>query len=905
MRDRPNRRRYGGLWGPDPSREIRDELSFHIDMKERELRASGMPEDRLREETDRAFGDRTAIELELRRIGRRRLRRARRWNIVDDLRSDMVQAWRSLQRRPGVPALVVVTLALGVGAGTAVFSLFHAVVLDPVAASAPEDLYALYEGESGTRGSLGVSYPMLKLLRSRSTETRGLAAATQPMSVGVSAGDHVEQLSVGLATGNYFDVLGIRPQRGRLLRAEDEAAPGTTPYAVLSDALWRRAFGRDRSVVGRTIRMNEQPFTIVGVAASGFRGTRLSEPVDIWVPITMVRTIGRSGLFAAPNVLDTWSFSFLEPIARFPGGASTAAAMSELRALHRAGLEQAPMPPGPSLGDRRETTLSAVPLTEAAAGRSHDELLRFLAVLAAVVTICLLVACVNAANLLLMRSTERVRELAVRSALGAGRWRIVRQLLFESLALGLCAALAGVGVAWVVVRLMISFALPGGIELSGLNLSIDDTVLGFTVVVSALCGVGFGLAPAIGSARSDLMRALREAAQVGRRHGWRAGNVLVSMQVALSLILLVSGFLFLRSLQRALEVDLGYHTRGVATVAVGLRQHGYTPESAVPFVRSVLDGVRARPGVMQVAATARVPIEDESVRLPVIVEGSEMGSSPRMALVPISPEYLEVMGIPIFEGRGVEWTDTDETQRVAVVTESAAATLWPGQPAIGRQFVAMFGEPYTVVGVARDGHYTRLTEKEPHVFLPLEQGMGLAVMDRLRFVARGAESTQVLSTLRAVVRSVDPGLPTFEERDVTEQLEMVLMPQRFGMRLLTALGSLALLISAVGIYAVAAFDVARRRRELGIRAALGAGRTHLIGIVVGRAGTSVLVGAAAGLLAATVLTRFLESFLFGIGNVEPLAYIAATLCMTVGAIAATWIPARRAARMDPVAIMHD
>jgi predicted permease len=900
-RGAPFWRRYARFWGPDVAGDVGDEVRFHLAMKQAELEARGYAPEAARREAQRSFGDVAGIQAELRAIGRRRERRVARVGALTELGQDLAQAGRVLRRRPGIPLLVVLTLGLGIGAGTAVFSLFDAVVLNPVPVAAPEELVVLGEGRAGERMGIGFPYPLVRLAREHAREARGFAGYLN-LGVGLRAGEHREQALAGVVTGDYFALLGVRPQVGRLLQPHDEGVPGATPHAVLSDALWRRAFGGDPGVVGRTIVVNEAAFEVVGVAPARFRGTELAAPVDLWLPVTMVQSIGGGGLFSRPDVLETWHFGMLTLIARRAEGATSGPLVAEFAALRRSALAALPEDQAPR--EEADRVVLATPLGEAAAARSREELLRFLAVLAAVVAVGLAIACVNVANLLLMRTTERRRELAVRSALGADGGRLARQLSAENLLLGVAAAVLGVAIALGAMRLLAAFSLPGGIALGDLALLLDLRVLGFAAAVAVACTLAFGAAPALAARRTHVAESLRSAAH-GGRFRWRGGSVLLAAQVALSVVLLVAGFLFLRSLQAGLAVDLGFRTEGVSSAAVGLRQHGYDADRAEAFIREVLERAMANPEVAGAVAASRIPIDPAPTRLPVhAADGGADAPRRALPLIAVTPGYLDFFGIPLRGGRDFAADDRAGAPRVAIVTEAAAELLWPGQDPVGRELVVLFGVPYTVVGVARDAHFTRLAEREPLVFLPLAQSLSIT-LERIHFAARGPDAAVALAAVRAAIHNADPRLPTFSERDAHAQLQAVLMPQRFGTLLLAVFGAVALLISAVGIYAVAAFDVVRRRRELGIRAALGAGRRRIVGGVLRRSALAVACGATAGTAAALLATRALQGLLFGIEATEPVSYGAAVLLMALVATLASWLPARRAAGVDPLLVVRE
>jgi putative ABC transport system permease protein len=642
------------------------------------------------------------------------------------------------------------------------------------------------------------------------------------------------------------------------------------------------------------------PLTIVGVAPARFRGLRLASPADAWIPITALPEIGR-GALQTQEALETWFYTVIELTVRLPPGTSPQPALAQLTALHRAAMAEVPRPPAEAmLSEARVTEVVGMPAVEAAAARGRADLLRLLTILMVVVGIGLAIACVNVANLMMIRATERSREITVRSAIGASRARVLRQLMLENVVLALLAGAAGTLVGLLIMRLFGAFSLPGGLAIADLQLPLDLRVLGFTAAICLACAVAFGMAPALAASRVDVARGLREAT-AGTRSRWRGGSVLVSVQVALSVVLLVAGFLFARSLHAAFSVDLGFHSDGVASVSVGLEQHAYDQARADQFIEQVLAELGRRPGIDAAAASSKVPIDADAFRLPTRAVGAPPDAPrPMTPLVAVTPGYFRLFEIELVRGRNFDDTDRDGSPLVVIVTEQAAQQLWPGEDPIGRQLVPLFGGPFTVVGVVSDAHFTSLTTREPHIFFPITQARGFGVMSRLRIIARGETSRLALASARASVRAVDPRLPTFEERDVGEQINRVLMTQRFGAFLLGAFGVLALVISAAGIYAVAGFDVARRRRELGIRSALGATRGALAGTVLRRTAAACAVGVAAGLTAAAFATRGIEAFLFGVEHREPLSYIGAALVLAAIALLASWVPARRAASVDPL-----
>jgi predicted permease len=882
---------------------IEEEVAFHLAMREEEALGRGASPVEARAEAQRAFGDRQRIEDELRRIHRRRGRRERRSSALEGVRVDLRQSLRAFTRRPAVPALVVLTLALGMGATTAVYTLFDRVVLNPLPVQQPERVYVL-RGES-EGGSVPLAYPMVKALRETARGWESIAAQGE-MDVTARVGAFSDQLTAALVTGDYFGTLGVRPALGRLLQPADEAAPGSTPYVVLSDVLWRRAFGGDPAVLGRTIRINTQPFTVAGVAPAGFRGTDLSATAELWLPITMVRSIGSGGIFSSANVLETENLRWLRAIGRLRTGAAAPAAIAELETRFVARQRALPEPAS-ALGPKVIARLAASPVQEAATGRSRADLLRLMAILWAVVATCLVIACVNVANLLLLRAADRWRELGIRMALGAGRGRLFRHLALESLTLALVAGAAGLVVARAGIRLLSTFSLPGDIALADAWLAPDRRVLAFAVLLSVATAVVFGLAPAVWASRPALMRGLREA-----RHGaagrWRGGNLLVAAQVALSVVLVVGALLFTRSLREGLSEDLGYRLDGIAALSIHPSQSGYTGAAANAFLGRLVEALADQPGIEAAALAAFVPPGDAGLELPVAAAGTgRQATGGRLAVNPVTADYLTMLGVPLLGGRMLEPRDErDDGPAVAVVTARAARELWPDEDPIGRTlhlFPGYLADAWTVVGTVADARFGPLGEDAPSVFLPHARFAGPTEVTLL--ARSSAPAARTLALMRRTIRDLDPDLPVFHARPLDDQLARILMPQRMGATLLGLFAALAIIVSGIGMYATVAYDGARRRRELGIRAALGARRRQLASTILSRAAASVLAGSIVGLIAAALLTEGLRAFLYGVTPHEPVSYLLAPIVLGTVAALATWLPLYRAARVDPALVMRD
>jgi predicted permease len=882
--------------------EIREELDFHLAAREEEARTSGLTGRAARREAERAFGDRGRIERELRRLGRRRARRAARAGWLEGVRVDATQSLRAWRRRPAVPALVVVTLALAMGATTAVYTLFDRIVLNPLPLD-PAGLYVL--GGTTDEGDRSLSYPEVNAL-GEAAGWDGLAGAGA-LDVTVRMGESSEQLTAALVTGSYFGVLGLRPAAGRLLQPADEAAQGSTPYAVVSESLWRRWYGGDRDVVGRTLHVNGRAFTIVGVAAAGFRGTNLGERVDVWLPITMVRSIGSGGIYSMSNVLEVETLAWLTGVARLAGGADARAAVAALDARFVARQRALPRSEEGALGPDLIARLHAVPIREAATGRNRSDLLRLMATLWIVVAICLAIACVNVANLLLLRASERWRELGVRMALGAGRARLFRQLIVESVVLGGLAGVAGLLVARLAMHLLAAYSLPGDIAIADAPLDPDPRVFAFAAALAGATALLFGLAPAIWASRPSLMRGVREA-----RHGaapaWRGGSVLIAVQVALSVVLVVGALLFTRSLQRGFGVDLGYRVRGVAALEVHAAQSGYAGDAEKEFLRRLVTTLAARPGIDAAALAVFAPPGNAGLKLPVAAAAT--GRQPpdgRIAINAVTADYLPLLEVPLIAGRMLEPADErPDGPAVAVITARVARELWPDVDPLGQTlelFPGYMNDRWTVVGVVGDARFGALDDVAPSIFMPYARFASRVNATLLAVSDQPIEQT--IATMRRTVRELDPDIPVFHVRSLRTQLAGLLATQRMGATLLGLFAALALAVSGIGIYATVACDVARRRRDLGIRSALGAPRRRLAASVLRPVAASLLAGAATGLAAAAVLNGGLRAFLFGITPHEPASYLAAPVVLAVVAIAAAWIPTRRALATDPGIVLRD
>lgn len=822
-------------------------------------------------------------------------------SAMDTLFQDVRYSVRSLRRRPGLVAAIVVTLALGVGANTAIFSIVDAVLLRPVPVADPERVVAVYHRLNDRSPHAAFTYPLFRSLEGLRSFSQ--LAGYRVMSVGVRLGNRVEQLEIAGVSGNYFATLGLRAQAGRLLLPADDEVVGGGPVVVLSDEAWSRFYGREPSAVGTTLHAGGVAYTVVGVAPAGFRGTLLAAAPQLFFPITMSTSLGEGGLFAPrplDSVFETTAFGWVELVGRLAEGSTEVAAASELN-IRTLGYWR-------SLGSRqaagRDTMaapVSVVPLTTSAALSDRESLVRFITMLTIVVVLTLLIACVNVANLLIIRGTERERELAVRAALGAARGRLTRQALAETLLLALAGGVAAIGVSLIAIRILTTFVLPGGVSLEHLDLGINARALTFTLAVSVGAALLFGLLPAIRAGRAGASATLRGH---GGNSSRGPSGLLIMAQAAMSVLLLVGAGLFVRSLQAGLATDLGLDTRNLAAVTVDLSLHGYDQARRTQFNRDVLERAEQLPGVSAAAISTHVPLA-RLLKLPMSpVEGSTPGAAARVSvgLVYASREYFDLVDTPVLAGRGFTEADDNSAERVAIVNESAARQLAPGVDILGREVRILGSIRYTVVGIVPDTKFESVRDSAvPVLFAPIAQpssGTGTNI------IVRSGTPRATLAGLRSLLTTIDPNLPVRNVRLVEEQVDTVLMPQRFGSTLLGVLALVALGIAAVGIYGVVAYGVSRRRRELGIRIALGAGQQHIVRVVALRNALAVGAGILVGLAGAVLGSRGVEQFLFGVTRLDLVAFGGAAVVLGLAAAIACWSPVRRAVRVDPMLVIR-
>ena len=816
--------------------------------------------------------------------------------MMDSLLQDCRFAWRGLVRSPGFAAIAIATLALGIGANSAIFTVVNAVVMRPLPYDHPERLVRVTADFTGLRATdVGLSQPELMDYQDRSGLFDAIAGVWA-INANLTEIDQPERVETLLASPSYFDVLGVKPQLGRLFGPEDNG-PGISTVLVISDALWRRRFGASPDAIGRKLRIDNDWYTVVGVLPPGFRhpGRSVLTDVDVWAPASFV------GNPFPPKPVRS-AYFITGAIGRLKAGITVEQAQQRLAAFAE-GMRQAN---ANDYASRARWAPRLIPLRDDLVGPVKSTLL----LVFGAVGFVLLIACANIANLLLARASSRQRELAVRRALGSSRGRMVRLFLTESLLLGALGGLAGAAATGWMLDALLALVPEGLPRLQ--EVRIDGQVLAFTALTALATALIFGTLPALQFSKTDVTDALKEGARgtAGARGVVR--SALVVAEFALALVLLVGAALLVRSFWALQRVELGFEPGHVLTARLWLPQPNepstgpyYSHEARIATYDEILRRARSLPGVSAAAAAGALPFDGGGGNSTFTAEGHESDDRskiPTIKTTVASTGFFEAMGIHVVRGRS--FTDADDTkaQPVAIVTESLAERAWPNEDPIGRRL--HFGGPQgrnpwmTVVGVVKDVRTERLEDSaKPMLYRPLRQASNLALSLVLK---TEADPRTLGSALAAQVRAVDRDLPTYGIRTMDALVARATASRRFSTQLLGAFACLALLLAAVGIYGVMAFVVGQRTREIGIRIALGAHPNVVIRLVLRQALVLAAVGVVFGSAAAIIVTRLLAGLLFEVRATDPSTYGGIALLLAVTAMIAAWLPARRAASVDPI-----
>jgi macrolide transport system ATP-binding/permease protein len=803
--------------------------------------------------------------------------------ILQDLRYGL----RMIGKAPGFTVLATLALALGICANTTIFSFINGLILRPLTGvKDPDRLVAVYTSDysSGLYG--GSSYPDYLDFRDQSDVFENLAAADQTV-LNATGESEAERLRGFVVTGNYFDVLGVRAQLGRTLQPSDEQLS-----VVISHSLWQRRFNADPTVVGRTLRLSDKPYMIVGVTEPSFRGLRIGLPPEFWIPVTAdIKESARDS-------------RGIQVIGRLKPGVTVAQAQSQLTTI-AARLAQAY--PDTNVGtlerpnDPRPVTVmreSRVP-PEAQVAIKRVSLLLF-----AVVGLVLLIACANVANLLLARASVRRREIAVRLALGASRGRLIKQLLTESLLLALLGGVAGLLATQWTVRLLPQFFSEN--DASGLDLSIDWRVLLFTLGVSLLTGLLFGLAPALQATRLNLLPALKaeSAGYDQRRRRFALRDVLVIAQLAMSLVLLVSAGLFVRSLRQALTFDPGFETQNLLAASMETRGARLNEQQSQEFYQQALERAGSLPGVQSATLSMFVPLSGGGARRMIKLEGyqPQPNEDTELNTNTIGLNYFKTMGIPIVAGRDFNAQDREGSPRVVIVNEELARRYYGGNAVGKRLQIGSNVTSHEIVGVARTARYRNLREQPlPFIYIPMgqEYQSGMTLLVRTK-----GDPEALVGALHNEMRALNKDIPLFSVETMSERIGGQLAADRMIAVLLSVFGGGALLLAAIGIYGVMGYAVAQRTHEIGIRIALGAEQRDILRLIVGQGMVLIAIGAGIGLALALAATQVLKSLLFGVSATDPLTFASVIVVLVGVALLACYLPARRATKVDPLVALR-
>jgi predicted permease len=814
--------------------------------------------------------------------------------LIQDIRYDL----RMLRRSPGFTAAVVLTLALGIGANTAIFSVINAVLLKTLPVQDPEQLVVLGNADdAGGRERPAFSYPMFKDLQERNHVFAGLFAR-DGVTLNMSARDQTERVSGELVSGNFFSVLGVKPYLGRLLSEEDDKTPGAHPVAVLSHGFWKRRFAGDPGLVGETVRLNGYPFTVAGIAPPGFFGVEVGSSPEVWVPMTMQAQVSEADRLRLRN--NFW----VGIMARLKPDVSEQQAQAATEVLSQQINREAPGISPPLRGFLLRQHIRLHPASKGLSSL-RSQFGQPMLILMGVVGLVLLIACANVANLLLTRAAACQKETAVRLALGASRGRLVRQLFTESILLSLTGALVGLLFALWATDFLLRFLLDAGFTLEH---HLDIRVLGFTLCVAVLTGMLFGLAPALQATRPGLTTALKNdmltAERGGRRFDLR--HLLVVSQVALSLLLLIGAGLFVRTLQNLKGVDPGFNADNVLLVSVNPGLNGYEDHRVRNFYAQLLDRVKALPGVRS-ASLADSPLLGGAWVDGLSVEGFQAlpGQDMSTAAKKVEPEFFDTMGIPLRMGRDFDAQDGPDASRVAIINETFARDFFGQGNPLGRRIGIGSDTPdCEIVGVISDTKYRDLKETAPRtVYVPFAQSATRSA-ERTLHVRTAGDPRQIINAIRREVQDLDKDLPVYDVRTFPELMAESMAQERLIATLSGFFGLLALVLASMGLYGIMAYAVVHRTREIGIRMAVGARQRDVLGLVLGRGMKLAGLGIALGLAGGFVLTRLVSTLLFGVSATDPLTFVTIPLLLGAVALLACYIPARRAARVDPIVALR-
>lgn len=905
---------HGLLARREIDEDFQQELDAHLEILTEENIRRGMSP----EEARRAARLRLGGMMQLREIHRELWGLPWLETVVQDLRYGL----RQLRRNPGFTVVAVLTLALGIGANTAIFSLINTVMLRQLPVRRPGQL-VLFSDNAGQGMSIGTglernarwtefSYPLYRDFVRRDQLLQGICAfqsGEDEATVRIAGKEHTTGTQVAQAktvSGNYFAVLGINALIGRTLRPADDQ-PGSPPVTVASFKYWKNKLGGDPAIVGRELDINRKPVTLVGVMPRGFFGERVEAgPADLWLPIRLRPSILLSNVSWAKQFVSDPYTEWLNLMGRLKRGVSMTAANAEINGELRQYLSGLL---GSKLTPRGRVELSHQYVQIAPGGRGLSTLRHVyskpLQILLAVVALVLLIACANVANLLLSRATDRQREIATRMAVGATRARVVRQMLSESALLVILGGTTGALLSAWGVHIIVSLVAPK----TPLNIKPDLSVLVFTLVISLITVILAGLAPSLRATRVDLVSAFKAGSSSSRDARLGLGKRLMAFQIALSLVLLVGAGLLLRTLVNLEDQNLGFNPAHVLLVNIQPRLAGYKPNQLSNLYKELVDRISTLPGVRSASVGATSPMSGARQFTGVCIEGEpRQEGEDNVHIVRVGTRYFETLGISILAGRDFSAQDNLASPAVVLVNEAFARRFLPGENPLGRRLAldSSFKPPgLEIVGMVGDTRYTDPGENAgPALFIPVEQlEADSAYVDEIEVRSTG-DPTAVTEEVRRAIHGIDSNLPVTNVKTLSSQVSGSLLQERIVSELTGVFGMLGLILACVGLYGVMAYNVSRRTNEIGIRMALGAQKLDVLRLVVSEGMFLALIGVGIGIAAALALTRFLSSLLYGVKSTDPETFIAVSLILTAVALLACYIPARRATKVDPMVALR-
>jgi macrolide transport system ATP-binding/permease protein len=821
---------------------------------------------------------------------------------MQTLWQDIRYAIRMLTKNPGFSGIAILSLALGIGANTTIFTVVNAILLNPLPVKDVSRVVEVDTVDTKTRVTaanavkLGMSYLNFQDYARQKDLFSAMTCVVGPLPLTWSGGAEPRQLQAQMVSASYFDLLGLRPAAGRFFLPDEDTKPGGNNVAVLSYSLWTNKFGANPNMIGHTLTLNATPYTVIGVAPRGFKGTfTFNNAEEIWIPVSMYPQV-LAGFFK--NNFNTRRFLATTAYGRLKDGVSQAAAEASLKTV-AAGLESA----FPT--DNAGRSVALTPLAEAAVGvNNRGQITLAGGLMMAIVGLVLLIACVNLANLLLAQAAGREKEIGVRAAVGASRGRVIQQLLTESMVLAFLSALAGLAIAYSGRTVLWSFR-PPFIANSDLDLGFDSHVLLFTLSVALLTAVLIGVAPALKAARPNLIEVLKVGGR-GNTVGFASSpfrSLLVVTEIALALVALVGAGLFIRSMQSAQRIDPGFESANLFMFNFDLGALHYDEGRGQQFFRSAIERAKASPGVEAATIADAPPLVGAGGFLRTIFpEGQDEATGYRGTLTQlnnIAPNFFETLRIPLISGRQFTDSDRGTTKPVVIANEAMAKHFWPNENAVGKRF-HFHGDPTLreIVGVVRNTVVNNIGEEpQPLAYLPLTQNYSPAVVLQVRTAGR---PEALISTVRAQVQSLDNNLALTNVQTIAEVIGQGLWAPRMGAAMLAIFGGLALILAIIGVYGVLSYSVNQQTREIGIRMAMGAQTGRVLGLVVGQGMRLAAAGLLLGLIVAFAAMRVMSSLLFGVSAHDPLTFVGVSLVLAVAAVLACYIPAHRATKVDPI-----